>query len=77
MNAPADSGMVRITSLQPDDEFTFAPRRGRFRVVVRGGQGLGVIYQGVDAEAKEVMGDNGLLVAMSDWRVWPLPATTP
>lgn len=72
MNASADAGMVRITSLQPDDEFTFASRRGRFKVMIRGGRGPGVIYQGLDAEAKEVMGDNGLLVTMSDWWVWPL-----
>lgn len=63
--------MVKLYSLKLGDEFTFAPRRGTFRVTGRMPDGNRLIYEGIDLEAQEVTKGKAL-VAMSNWWVWPI-----
>lgn len=70
MSASADAGMVRLHSLSPGDEFTFAPRNGTWRVVeVEGGSLPFTTYEALDLEAQAVTGA-GIATAWSNWWVW-------
>ena len=66
----AAAGMVRLYSLRPGAEFTFAPRLGRFRITGRVPGGNRLIYEGIDLDAQEVAPKP--VVAMSNWWVWDL-----
>ena len=73
-HASADAGMVKIATLAVGDEFTFHPRRGRFRLTGLPasdliGDHFGA-YEPVDDEARSTT--PARTVATRNWWVWPL-----